>query len=428
MKRFAIFALFVLAALGQTPSPNSQALIQEGIQAFKAARYAQAAQLFQQAVNLSPNDATAQTYLGTAYLSQWIPGANSVENQQFADAAQRAFEAALRVDDRNIQALESLASIKYQQAVALPSLEEKARALDEAALAYDRLTRADSANPRAWYTLGVIAWTKAYPYMMKARQTAGMRPEDPGPIRDLAARLEFRTRYAQTVDEGIRHLEQALALDPKYDDAMAYRNLLHRLRADMQDDEAGVQREIAEADRWVQQALETKKEKAQQFQAMAGSGALAPGRVVISRQPVPGGIAGSVPGGMPPGTGGVIAGLIGSVPSVAPQPPPPPARERAGMPTQIRVGGNVQAAKLLNSPQPVYPPLARQARIQGVVRFNATVSREGKISRADVISGHPLLIEAARQAVIEYVYQPTLLNGQPVEVLTTVDLNFTLSE
>ncbi len=97
-----------------------------------------------------------------------------------------------------------------------------------------------------------------------------------------------------------------------------------------------------------------------------------------------------------------------------------------GPPSQIRIGGAVQAINLINKVEPVYPPLARQAQIQGVVRFNITVSSEGSVQNAQLISGHPLLVEAAQQALRQYKYRPTLLNGQPIAVLTTVDIEFKL--
>jgi protein TonB len=88
----------------------------------------------------------------------------------------------------------------------------------------------------------------------------------------------------------------------------------------------------------------------------------------------------------------------------------------------------VQAARLVNQPKPSYPPLARQARIQGVVRFNAVIGRDGSIQNLTLVSGHPLLVPSATEAVRQWRYQPTLLNGDPVEVVTTIDVNFTLSQ
>jgi len=147
--------------------------------------------------------------------------------------------------------------------------------------------------------------------------------------------------------------------------------------------------------------------------------------------PSAGGVVGGVPGGVPGGTaGGVIGGIIGSVPTAAPPPPPPPVKavEKAATPQRIRVGGNVQQAKLIRQPKPIYPPLAKQARISGVVRLDAIIGKDGTIQNLKVVSGHPLLVPAAMEAVKQWVYAPTLLNGEPVEVVTQIDVNFTLSQ
>jgi len=135
------------------------------------------------------------------------------------------------------------------------------------------------------------------------------------------------------------------------------------------------------------------------------------------------GVVGGVPGGVPGGSaGGVLGGIIGSN---APPPPPPP---KAATPKRIRVGGQVESAKLIFKPQPEYPPLAKMARIQGTVRLEAIISKDGTIQDLKVIQGHPLLVKAALEAVQRWRYQPTLLNGDPVEVVTEIDVNYTLAE
>jgi TonB family protein len=98
---------------------------------------------------------------------------------------------------------------------------------------------------------------------------------------------------------------------------------------------------------------------------------------------------------------------------------PPP-----GGPAAIRVGTNVQAAKLTEKPEPIYPDQARQARIQGVVRLNAMIAADGTVENLQLVSGHPLLVSAATDAVRRYRYQPTLLNGTPVKVVTQIDVPF----
>ena len=95
---------------------------------------------------------------------------------------------------------------------------------------------------------------------------------------------------------------------------------------------------------------------------------------------------------------------------------------------KIRVGGNVQAANLIQKVQPVYPADAKRDRIQGVVRFTVTIGKDGTVQNLELVSGEPVLAQAAREAVQKWVYKPTLLNGDPVVVVTQVDVNFTLSQ
>ena len=137
------------------------------------------------------------------------------------------------------------------------------------------------------------------------------------------------------------------------------------------------------------------------------------------------------------GTGSAGGGILGgtffgdTAPSFAPPPPPPPpakpVEHKAAAPTKpLPVGGAVQAAKLVRQIKPNYPALARQARVSGGVRLEAIISKGGAIQNLRLVSGHPLLSQAAVEAVRQWLYQPTLLNGEPTEVVTQIDVNFLL--
>jgi TonB family protein len=133
------------------------------------------------------------------------------------------------------------------------------------------------------------------------------------------------------------------------------------------------------------------------------------------------------PGASPrPVPGGVLGGMIGRVPASAAPPEPPTSGSAAPNPQRIRVGGAVQAANLVSQTPPEYPPLALQARISGTVQLAAIIGKDGHVQDLSVVRGHPLLVQPALDAVKTWVYKPTLLNGQPVEVSTTIDVNFTL--
>jgi periplasmic protein TonB len=132
-----------------------------------------------------------------------------------------------------------------------------------------------------------------------------------------------------------------------------------------------------------------------------------------------GGVVGGVPGGVPGGSmGGVIGGIISSTPVAVP---------KVATPTRVRVSQGVTQGLLIRKVQPAYPPLARQARIQGTVLLAAEISKDGSIENLHLISGHPMLAPAAIEAVKQWKYKPYILNGEPVEVETQITVNFTLS-
>ena len=139
---------------------------------------------------------------------------------------------------------------------------------------------------------------------------------------------------------------------------------------------------------------------------------------------ITGGIPGGVPGGIPGGQlGGVIGGILrsSSTPAAVPKlVTPTPTVQR------VRVSQGVTQGMLIYRPEPPYPRLAQQARVQGVVVLRAIIAKDGTIQNLQFVSGHPLLSLAAINAVKQWRYKPYLLNGQPVEVETTVTVNFAL--
>jgi protein TonB len=180
--------------------------------------------------------------------------------------------------------------------------------------------------------------------------------------------------------------------------------------------------------------------------AVVAQGAKAQLRVFIAPTSIPKGIntAGPETLMLAPDEGvgsGVIGGIGVSAEGsrllgdLARLPPPPPeavrrTQEKAPANTatkQVRVSSGVQAAKLITQVTPAYPPLAKQARVAGTVRLTAIIGRDGAIRNLQVMSGHPLLTSAALEAVRQWRYQPTLLNEEAVEVITQIDVNFTLS-
>ncbi len=251
---------------------KSRDRINKGIQSYKGARYPEAVEFFKEALQLDPTNVNGRLYLATAYMSQYIPGAESPDNMQLAKQAKEEFMKVLESHPNDTTALASLASLSYQQAQGMPDLDQKLKKLDEAKEWYLKLIAADPQNKEGFYSLAVIDWVKWYAALMKARAELGMKPEDAGPLKDKKVKAELNEKYAAVVDDGIKNLEKALQIDPNYDDAMAYMNLLIREKADLDDTPDQYKADVAKADTWVQKALETKKMKAAKEAAKAAGG------------------------------------------------------------------------------------------------------------------------------------------------------------
>jgi protein TonB len=156
-------------------------------------------------------------------------------------------------------------------------------------------------------------------------------------------------------------------------------------------------------------------------------------KIVEEPLPPPVGVIGGVPGGIPGGMlGGVLGGILSStangntMPDVAPPPPPPaPPPPKVTAPIEpVRVGGNVKEPRPIKVVPPIYPSLASRARVSGTVVLEATLTAQGTVEEIRVISGHPLLVEAAIVCIKQWQYEPTLLNGIPVPVILTAKVRF----
>lgn len=236
--------------------------LNKGVQAFKNAKYDDAIVHFQESIKLDPSYPTARLYLATAYRSQWTPGSQEEPNLKYLNNAKAEFNKVLAEDPANKVALQQMASIHYDEVNGLVDQTAKNAKLDEAKGWYERFAKADPNNATAYYSLGVMAWMKWYPAFGKARSDLGMKPEEPGPIKDKKVRDALRATWLPTINEGIQNLEKALSIDKEYEDAMAYINLLTRERADLAETKEAYEADIKAADIMVDKALETRKIKA----------------------------------------------------------------------------------------------------------------------------------------------------------------------
>jgi len=237
---------------------RSRDQLNQGVQAFKNAQYPEAVEHFKVAVEMDPDFPVARLYLATAYMQQYIPGADSPENMQMAQAAMDQFQKVLEQTPKDKTAIASIASLYLNQ-----------KKWDDAQQWYEKLIGVDPNNADAYYSLGFIAWSKWYPKYGTARANLGMKQEDPGPIKDKKVKEDLKAQYGPVIEGGLQALDKCLQINPDYDDAMAYENLLIRERADLTDSKEEYAQQIKVADDWIQKNLDTKKRKAEK---KAGSG------------------------------------------------------------------------------------------------------------------------------------------------------------
>lgn len=366
--RFAI-CLLVVACTCLPAQTSSKAWLDKGVAEFKNARYPEAAEAFQKAVELSPNEVTPHLYLATVLRLQYLPGSALPSNAESAGKAESEFKAILRLDPKNKVALESLSSLAVTRAKVSSNPDQKLRHLDEAESWYKKLIAAYPRDREAWYSRGVVAWLKWYPTFTAARSQPGMEPEDPGPLTNAAVRRELRSKYWPVIEDGITVLKKAIDIDPSYESPMGYLNLLYRERAELRDTPEEYREDIGKADEWLQKALDIARHKA--------------GSATVS--------------------------------TVPPKPRGPEG-------PRIWVQADVQQLKLIKRVGPVYPPTT----IRGTIGLSVVIGVDGSVRDVQLVSGPPSLAQAAIDAVRQWLYQPTLLDGEPVGVDTTVDVEFSL--
>lgn len=279
--KMKLVALAAVAAVALTSSGcqklRARDHLNKGVQAFKGAKYADAVGHFKESVDLDPEFPTARLYLATAYMNQYIPGAESPENLEVAKQAEEGFKKVLEQEANNAIALESIASLKYSQAQGIPALDDKLKKLAEAREWYQKLVDAHPQTKTGYYSLSVITWLSWYPEYKQAREKMGMKAEDPGPLKDKKVREELKEKWSAQLETGVKNLNKAIEIDPEYDDAMAYLNLFFRQRADLADSKEQCEKEVAIANDWVQKALEAKKIKQQRLEKKAAGGIIQEG-------------------------------------------------------------------------------------------------------------------------------------------------------
>jgi tetratricopeptide (TPR) repeat protein len=261
----AVAMLALLSTLGCSKL-RARDQLNKGVTAYKNAKYEEAIDHFQQAVALDPTLINAKMYLATAFAQQYIPGADTPDNNKMAEQAIDQYQHVLDMNPARDQKVNSAKGIAY--------LYLNMKKFDEAKKFYRMAGDVDPNDPEPYYSVGVIDWTACYQPRMEERAKLGMKPED-----NLSAKnkdqkkacTELKAKNMPSIQEGIDSLNKAIQLRPDYDDAMAYLNLMYREKADVEcDDPAARQEDLKTADHWVDQTLSTKKAKAEKTPGQQG--------------------------------------------------------------------------------------------------------------------------------------------------------------
>jgi tetratricopeptide (TPR) repeat protein len=261
--RFLVLFAALVLTLSSTGCQKLKARDQlnKGVQAYKNTKYEQAIDHFQQAVADDPSLINARLYLATAFAQQYIPGADTPDNNKFAEQAIDQYKIVLQADPKNINSIKGIAYLYLQM-----------KKFDLAKEFYKKASDADPNDPEPYYSIAVIDWTQTYiPRQEERVKIAGIKPEDSLAAKDKKACARVKEKNEKNVHEGIDNLNEALKLRPDYDDAMAYMNLMYRERADIQcDDPSARAADLKTADEWVDKTMATKKAKAEKQPGASG--------------------------------------------------------------------------------------------------------------------------------------------------------------
>lgn len=242
---------------------QSRDQMNQGVQAYKNNKYADAVKHFKEAVRLDPTNRNAQAYLATSYFTQWVPGVDSPDNKKNYDMAKQEFEKVLQEDPKDSLALTSMAAMAFNSAQgAGTNMDQKMAYLEDAAKWNQRRLEVDPKNSEAYYYLGVINWTKAVAPLQTERVNEHLPPDYPGPLKDEKVKDELKAKYEKDIDDGLANLKKCLEYDKENEDAMSYMNLLLREKAYLEDSPDAAKADIAQAEDWSNKSLDMKRIKA----------------------------------------------------------------------------------------------------------------------------------------------------------------------
>ena len=259
MLLFILLASFLPALAAQDdPKAAARTELNAGVQAFRQASFEEAIGHFEQAVALDPQSVTAHLYLATAYAQTFVPGVDTPENVVWATKALNEYREVLQLKPSDVTSLKGIAYLELQL-----------KNFDQAKESYQKAIAADPSDPELFYAVGVADWMMAYRAIAAEKAKLSARAQD---SLYLSARCaDARTAALANVNDGLAMLTKAVSLREDYDDAMAYLNLLYRLRADVQcGNKEAHAADLKKANEWTDMAMTARKKKADAAAAAAG--------------------------------------------------------------------------------------------------------------------------------------------------------------
>ncbi len=235
----------------------------KGVQSYKAARYDEAISHFQRAVNLDPTFPQTRIYLATAYAQQVVPDLTSPENLKKADLAIDSYKKVLDEHPNDVTSLKGIASLYFST-----------NKMDQAKEWQNKVIQADPKDPEAPYTIGVIDYTASYKNAVRELGAQGLTDDGMGNTKmSKQTCAKIKSENSDLVTNSLAQLEKAVQIRPNYDDAMSYLNLAYRRKADLDCGDAATQKtDVAQADKWRDQAMGTRKVNEAEKEKKEGGG------------------------------------------------------------------------------------------------------------------------------------------------------------
>ncbi len=247
----AAAALSLMVSMTGCKRLEARDQLNKGVQAYKSAKYEEAINHFQNAVNLDPDYPMTRIYLATAYAQQVVPDLTTPDNLKKADLAISSYKMVLDKNPNDVTSLKGIASLYFQT--------DK---MDEAKDWQQKVMQADPTDAEAPYTIGVIDWKDAYKNAVKILAETALQDDGKGNAKMSKGQCtEIKKANTDTVTQGLTFLNKAVEVRPNYDDAMSYLNLMYRRKADIDCGDANAQKaDIAQADQWRDKSMGTRKQ------------------------------------------------------------------------------------------------------------------------------------------------------------------------